>query len=114
MASWRTDLIRVIFYSLLITFSSCHPELPCDAAALATRDGSHDSHNWHKVMQTLERADPRIGISWEALLKLQSEMLLIFEEALKDLTFVPNRAYGKPEDKLIEVDERDLIVVKAR
>ena len=114
MAFWCTDPFRVVFYSLLITLTSCHPELPREAATLAARDRSDDSHNWHKVMQTLESVDSRIGIPWAALPDLQFNMPLITEMAPYDLMIVPSGASGSPGNELIVVDERQLMVFTAR
>lgn len=114
MAFWCVDFFRVVFYSFLITFASCHPGLPRDATALAARDWTHDSHNWHKVMQTLESTDSRIGIPWAALPNPQLNMPFILEMAPYDLTIVPNVESGSLENELIEVDERQLMVFTAR
>lgn len=112
MAFWCIDLLRVVFYSLLITFASCHPGLPCDAATLAARDGSHDTHNWHKVMQTLKGIDSRIGIPWAALPDLQFDMPLILEMAPYNLTIVRNEVSKSPENEFIEVDDRQLMALR--
>lgn len=114
MAFWRIDLFWVVFYSLLITFASCHTGLPRDAATLAARDGSHDSHNWHEVIQTLESADSRISIPWAAVPDLQFNIPLFLERATYDLTIAPNGAFKSPGNELIEVDERQLMVFTAR
>lgn len=114
MAFWCIDFFRIIFYSLLITFASCHPGLPRDAAALAARDRSNDSHNWNKVIQTLKSVDSRIGIPWAAPTNLPLNMPLIAEMAPYDLTIVPNGASGSPENELTVVDERLPMVFAAR